>query len=189
MESGGVQPYDGKGVRSPLPLALFAVLTLFLAGCGGGSEGTNTQSFEQKHGHFKPTGASPQLFFQGCSRSPRCVERAERIRTLPKNAELEADLPNVLRGEDPNSCGSFADPFESYWVSTSAHRTSCAVALRVTHALFWRTAKIRDAEGWFVLTGFPGWRCHDGQGDGYCQSHGRRALWGFSTMYRRTSQQ
>jgi hypothetical protein len=174
------------GVSRLRLVAAFAALPLLLASCGGGSKSTSTQSFDQKHGYFKPTGKRvPQLFFEGCPKRPGCVARAEQIRRFPRNAVPEG-YPGIRGGS--NRCRSFADPFDSYWVRVGYRHTTCRVALRLMHAIFWHKTKTRShVVGSFTPVRFPDWHCTEATGAGQCMNGSRFAYFGLQDMYRRSS--
>lgn len=169
-------------VSSSRLVVVLAALPLLLLGCGGGSGGTSTESFDQKHGYSKPTGKPvPHLFFEGCPKTPGCVARAEQIPRFPRNAVREG-YPGLRRG--PVICRSFADPFDSYWVRVGHRNTTCGVALRLMHAVFWRTAKTHGGVvGSFTVSG--GWHCTEATGAGQCSKGAQTAYFGVQSMYRR----
>jgi hypothetical protein len=131
-----------------------------------------------------PPGHGFYPYFKGCKTTPDCVARAEQIRSFPRNAALgEGSRSHPAYGP----CGSFADPFESWWVSVGGgdRHTSCATALALAHALHWRTAKTRSLGGdLFGIDGFPGWQCSSGMGVSRCTKGRQQAQWGIQSMIR-----
>jgi hypothetical protein len=166
-------------------LPLGAAILLLLGSCGSGSTSRPPGSQAQANRHHKGSANPlPQDFFRGCPRTPRCVARAERIRFPPHDAVLRPRVAGYASPEIPGRCGSFADPFDSYWVTVGQRHTSCATAFRVMHALFWRTEKAHGV-GVFTITDFPGWRCSQGAGFGQCAKGSQVATWGIQNMFRR----
>jgi hypothetical protein len=168
-------------------VAVGVALPLLLAGCGGGSKSTSTQSFEQTHGYSKPTGKPvPHLFFEGCKKRPGCIARAEQIRRYPPNSVRDGD-PGIFGSRD--RCPSFADPFESHWIRVGHLRTTCGVALHLMHAIFWHTTKLRShIVGSFTPDRFPRWHCTEATGAGQCTNGSQVAYFGVQNMYRRLPQ-
>jgi hypothetical protein len=131
---------------------------------------------------YRPTrGYYP--FYKGCPRRPGCVARAEQLRSFPRNAAIGEPLPRRRPSYGP--CGSFADPYDSYWVSVSNRHTTCTTALALMHAVFWNTAKTHSTGGTsFTISGFPGWHCSSATGTGLCSKGRQSAQWGIQSMIR-----
>jgi hypothetical protein len=123
-------------------------------------------------------------FYKGCQQRPGCVERAEQLHSFPRNAAIRPE--GSLRHPNHGPCGSFVDPFESYWVSVSNRHTTCTTALALAHALHWNMAKTHSLGGGdlFVISGFPGWHCSSGMGFSRCTKGRQQAAWGFQSMIR-----
>jgi hypothetical protein len=122
-------------------------------------------------------------FYKGCRQRPGCVARAEQAHSFPRNAAIRPE--GYPRPPAHGPCGSFIDPFESYWVSVSSRHTSCGTALALAHALHWRTAKTHSLDGdLFAISGFPGWTCSSGMGQSRCTKGHQQAQWGFQSIIR-----
>ncbi len=121
---------------------------------------------------------------QGMPEKAGCVARAEQLHTFPRSAAIIGEPPSTRRPAH-GACGSFADPFDSYWVSVSNQHTTRTTALALMHASFWRTAKTHSTVGTgFVISGFPGWQCSSATGTGLCTKGRQAAQWGIQNMIR-----
>jgi hypothetical protein len=122
-------------------------------------------------------------YFKGCTTTPGCVASAKQLHSFPRDAAIAEPKQPPAHG----SCGSFADPFDSYWVSVGGGlHTSCTTALALAHAISWRTVKTRSPGGGtsFVISGFPGWQCSSGMGESICIKDRQRAQFGYQNMIR-----
>jgi hypothetical protein len=190
----GTWRYRGDVSRPTYGGLLILVAAVFASGCGSGTEKVASTGTRATQPLIDRTGTTVKQvlrpFYQHCEQTPGChVARSKLTDTLPHDAVLEPKQDGIA-GQRPR-CGSFAVPRGSHWVTVAQRRSSCGSALRIMRSFWLRTVKVQhhggkaDAESWFTLAGFRGWRCYSAAGSGLCRKGQQLAMYGVQNVFRR----